>query len=235
MRDVRNVRGVSAKKLALLGTLSIGIALAASSFGHGQDEKIIPAWHKAGPGTVAYLGDDGGGVDTLTVCDTADRYREWLQSESPPGCQTFQNGLRAVIEVLIFDPVQDTLPNLGGRRIAKIHIPSRGFIGYVNLDGLHPIIPPNTVIMFKEDDRVPYDLYSHGDTRIKDHVEMKGPFKAKLIQYDPSSDTNWDLHVTILDGENAGKSGWMLSFGAMAEDGRMLDQFSNAYVIDGSD
>ena len=38
-------------------------------------EKDVPAWHKADPGTHAFLGDDGGGADTATVCATADNYR----------------------------------------------------------------------------------------------------------------------------------------------------------------
>jgi hypothetical protein len=42
-------------------------------------DNTVPSWRKALLGTRdAYLGDDGGGVNTATVCDTADRYRDWL-------------------------------------------------------------------------------------------------------------------------------------------------------------
>lgn len=63
------------------------------------DENKVPAWKKALPGTHAFLGDDGGQTNTATVCDTADRYRDWLKMESAPGCQAFQHGLEIVIEV----------------------------------------------------------------------------------------------------------------------------------------
>jgi hypothetical protein len=56
-------------------------------------------------GTHAFLGDDGGGVNTATECDTADRFRDWLNMESAPGCQTFQQDLPIVIESYCWTPL----------------------------------------------------------------------------------------------------------------------------------
>jgi hypothetical protein len=145
------LRGVA---IAAALTLAIAVAILVAATAHAEAaQKSIPAWHKAIPGSAAFLGDDGGGVDTLTVCDTADRYRDWLDENSPPGCQTFQHGLRAIVEVIIFDPARDIVKTGSdnvGFPIAKIHIPLRNFVGYVHLDALHPVVPPNTVINFEK-------------------------------------------------------------------------------------
>jgi hypothetical protein len=136
-----------------LGIIALAAASMMSCGPVEAAQKSIPAWHKAIPGSAAFLGDDGGGVDTLTVCDTADRYRDWLDENSPPGCQTFQHGLRAIVEVIIFDPARDIVKTGSdnvGFPIAKIHIPLRNFVGYVHLDALHPVVPPNTVINFEK-------------------------------------------------------------------------------------
>ena len=106
-------------------------------------DKDAPAWKKAAPGTHAFLGDDGGGVNTVTVCDTADGFRDWLKYEHPRGCQTFQHDLPAIIEVVTFDPVEDEQGTVG-LPIAKVHVPSKGFVGYLHLLTLHPLIPSGT-------------------------------------------------------------------------------------------
>jgi hypothetical protein len=221
-----------------LGTIALAAASMMSCGPVEADQKSIPAWHKAVPGSAAFLGDDGGGVDTLTVCDTADRYRDWLDENSPPGCQTFQHGLRAVVEVIIFDPVRDVVKSGSdnvGVTIAKIHIPSRNFVGYVHLDALHPVVPPNTMIHFdRKEENKTYQLHSHSKMENDDFIEIHGPFSAKIVNYDPASDDEWDLQLIVLDGEQVGKSGWMLAFeGAKAEDDISIEMFSNAYVYQG--
>jgi hypothetical protein len=128
------------------------LGLAASAL---AAEKDVPAWHKADPGTHAFLGDDGGGVDTATVCDTADRYRDWLDrldDQHSPGCRTFQHDLPVVIAIVTFDPAKDVVhfhDGDVGLPIAKVRIPSKGFVGYIRLDELHPIIPAGTIIHFR--------------------------------------------------------------------------------------
>jgi hypothetical protein len=54
-----------------IATVSAIITFA--SIGYAAEAEV-PAWKKATPGTHAFLGDDGGGVNTATVCDTADRW-----------------------------------------------------------------------------------------------------------------------------------------------------------------
>ncbi len=134
-----------------------------------DDKTEVPTWKKASPGTSAFLGDDGGGVNTLTVCDTADHFRDWLEYEHPAGCQTFQAGLRATIEVVVFDPVRDALrtsSEIISKPLVKIHIPARKFIGYVQLLGLHPIVPPGTIIYGKpshNEDTIHIQAVSYSD------------------------------------------------------------------------
>jgi hypothetical protein len=195
-------------------------------------------WHKADPGTPAFLGDDGGGVDTATVCDTVDRYREWREGGSPAGCQTFQHDLPVVVEVVIFDYTRDSV-NQGkeqvGLPIAKIHIPSQKFVGYKELDALHPVIPPGTVINIKPSENIRPKLYLNEYVSDRSNfIEIDQQSRAKVIRYDPSSDTRWDLQVTILDGPHTGKNGWMLAgIHQETDDGLLLGMFSNAVIYPG--
>lgn len=86
-------------------------------------EAAVPEWKQATPGAHAYLGDDGGGVDTATVCNTADRYRDWLQYEHPSGCQTFQHDLPVVIEVVTLDPAVTLQDNIIGQSQRYTYLP----------------------------------------------------------------------------------------------------------------
>ena len=172
----------------------------------------------------------------MTVCDTADRYRDWLNSEHPPGCQTFQHDLPAIIEVVIFDPVQDTvkMPEPVALPLVKVHIPSGNIIGYLQLLCLHPVIPSGTVVHFKKIGNKSIQLFSISkinSSKIKG-LDLGDEVSAKVIEYNPSSDDDWDLNVTIRDGKYAGRSGWMLSSDAKGEDGTPIDQFSEAVISD---
>ena len=208
----------------IIASVSAGAVVAwGSSFAAEQSGL---SWKKAVPGAQAYLGDDGGGVNTVTVCKTADRYRDWLEGEHPLGCQTFQHDLASVIEVVTYDPVVDRRGDVG-LPIAKVHIPSRQFVGYLQLLGLHPFVPPRTVIQFKKIGNESFELFPN--QRIGG-VDLGNEVRAKVIKYDPSADDNWDLQVTILDGPDAGQSGWMLSSGALSEDGKPMDQFEGAVI-----
>jgi hypothetical protein len=229
---------MSASRLPSVKFLFIALFLTGSNFiaNAVEADNDAPLWKKAVPGAEAYLGDDGGGVDTITVCDTVDRYRNWLNQEHPSGCQTFQSGLRATIEVVIFDPVKDVIrtpTQMIGYRLAKVHIPARNFIGYLRLDGLHPLIPAGTIVHGKRTGNEKLSLYS-GPT-IKNHddgLNLGDEFSAKVITYDPTKDDQWDLHVLLLDGKYAGKSGWMLGDFLVDSRGELVDQFSKAVVYD---
>ena len=59
---------------------------------------------------------------------------------------------------------------------------------------------------------------------------QRGEFSAKVIKFDPTKGDQWDLQVTILDGLNAGKSGWMLSDFLEDSRGELVNQFSKATV-----
>jgi len=198
-------------------------------------ETDIPSWKNAAAGAQAFLGDDGGGVNTVTVCDTVDRFRDWLNSEHPPGCQTFQHDLSAIIEVVIFDPVHDTVkePDPIGLPLVKVHIPSRNFTGYLRLLALHPVIPSGTLVHFKKTGNENFELFATskiGSGKDEKGLDLGDHVSAKVIKYDPSKDDDWDFNVTILDGKYAGHSGWMLSSGADGDDGTPIDQFFQAVI-----
>jgi hypothetical protein len=72
-------------------------------------------------------------------------------------------------------------------------------------------------------------LYSGATIRDDDKgLDLGQEFSAKVIKFDPTKRNEWDLQVMILDGLNAGKSGWMLS--DFLEDSReeLVNQFSKA-------
>lgn len=205
----------------------LGIVSLASSA-----ESDIPAWKRPAPGTHAFLGDDGGGVNTVTVCETADLFRDWLNYEHPRGCQTFRHDLRVVIEVVTFDPVEDVHGTVG-LPIVKVHIPSRGFIGYLQLLTLHPVVPVGTTIHFKRTGNETIELHAKSAINNDTGIDLGDHVSARIISYDPSKDDDWDMHVTIIDGKYAGQSGWMLSSGAEGDDGIPIDQFSRAAIDTG--
>jgi hypothetical protein len=184
------------------------------------------------PGTQAFLGDDGGGVNTATVCDTADHYRDWLQYEHPSGCQTFQHDLPVVIEDVTLDPHRDEVAEEYYRPIVKVHIPSRNFIGYLTLDGLHPIIPPGTVVQYKKlgDESLLLFLSPKSPTNNEGGIDLGQSVSAKVLSYDPTNDDGFDLNLQIIDGPHAGKTGWMLASSADGQDGVPIDLFDKAVM-----
>ena len=207
------------------GSTAFVMALASAALG-----AEIPAWHKAAPGTEAFLGDDGGGSDTATVCDTVDHYRAWINDEDHPGwlnvgawtlrhnrsghlrCGSRQRGTR------------DEFLELG-TPIAKIKILTEGsaekVIGYTAVHELHPAIPQGTLVSRMGDDTL--RLY---DPNAKQAVNIQGPFTARLVKYDPTDDTEL---ITIVSGKDVGKSGWIRGI-LVAEDDHLVDRFSNAWI-----
>ncbi|WP_294537627.1 hypothetical protein [uncultured Rhodoblastus sp.] len=214
----------SAGRWLWVGAIAATITFTAIASG---SEKAAPVWKQPAPGTKAFLGDDGGGVNTATVCDTADRYRDWLKYEHPPGCQTFQHDLPVVIEVITYNPVEDNKGAMG-LPIAKVHIPTKNFVGYILLLSLHPLVPKGTIVNFKKIGNDTLRLFPTariGSIDAATGLDLGERCSASVISYDPSKDHERDLHVTILDGVHAGQSGWMSSFGAHGDDGTLVDQF----------
>jgi hypothetical protein len=193
------------------------------------DENKVPAWKKALPGTHAFLGDDGGQTNTATVCDTADRYRDWLKMESAPGCQAFQHGLEIVIEVVLLDPVKDTTGSTW-LPLAKINIPSRNFTGYTQLLGLHPKVPTGTRIHFTSTQGDSERLYKTADMDEKDSLDLGPEVSATVLSYDPTDEDKLALYVSINEGPHKGQKGWMLSFLEKTDDGEIMNQFEKAVI-----
>lgn len=195
------------------------------------DENKVPAWQKALPGTHAFLDNDGGGANTKTVCDTADRYRDWLKMESAPGCQAFQYGLEVVIEVVLLDAVKDTVGS-SWLPLVKINIPSRNFTGYCQLLGLHPKVPAGTRIHFSSSgaNTESFRLYKTADMDEKDSLELGTEVSATVLSYDPTAEDKLELYVSINDGPHEGRKGWMLSFLEETDDRQIMNQFDKAVI-----
>ncbi|MGD0106392.1 MAG: hypothetical protein ABSC06_20490 [Rhodopila sp.] len=88
---------------------SIVIGLAAALASGPAIARDAPAWQQPLPGTAAILGDDGGGEDHATVCDTIAHWRAWLAAPFPDaadGCARYPHGLSVVIEAVAFDQVR---------------------------------------------------------------------------------------------------------------------------------
>jgi hypothetical protein len=211
------------------GAITAAISVVASIAIGAEGE--APAWKKPAAGPHAFLGDDGGGVDTATVCGTLDHYRDWLRLEHPSDCQTFQHGLPVVIEVVTHDPVTDAVGDYY-QPIAKILIPSRNFTGYVQLLGLHPDIPKGTIVHYKRNRGFNgLLLYPAAKSSSKDGaLDLGEQATAKVISYDPTNYDNWELHLEIIDGPRAGATGWMPAFGAVGDDDIFIDQFEGAQI-----
>ena len=192
-------------------------------------ESQVPTWKKGMPGTHAFLGDDGGGVNTATVCNTADRYRNWLKSESPPGCQTFQHDLEVVIEIVLLDSVKDTVTSMW-LPLVKINIPSRNFTGYLTLLSLHPKVPAGTKVHFTSTNDGSERLYKTADMDEKDSVVLEPEVSATVLSYDPTDDDKLELYVSIDDGPHKGEKGWMLSLLGSTDDGGPIEQFDKAVI-----
>lgn len=198
---------------SLAAAISLASTAACAESGH-------LAWKMADPGTPAFLGSDGTGVNTVTVCNTSDHYRDWLNHRGSDGCQDFQHDLRAVIEVVLRNNIEDTTP------LVKVNIPSRNFTGYLELFSLHPVIPSGTILHFKSayvpssGDPADVSLYPQPNDEPENGIDAGKEVSAKLIEYDPAKSlvvslTSPDMHVTLLDGPHAGESGWMNSLGVV--------------------
>jgi hypothetical protein len=112
----------------------------------------------------------------------------------------------------------------------KINIPSRNFSGYCHLDMLHPEVPVGTIIHFSTDDKSSVKLYKNADANDEDGLELGTDVTATVLFYDPTDENKWDLYVSINDGPNKGKKGWMLSFLEKTSDGQLMNQFDQAAI-----
>jgi hypothetical protein len=189
----------------------------------------VPIWKKPLPGTHAFLGDDGGSVNTKTVCDTADRYRDWLKMESAPGCQTFQHDLQIVIEVVLLDAAKDTVGSTW-LPLVKFNISSRRFTGYSQLLGIHPVVPVGTKIHFTRVGNETFKLYASANADKNESLDLGDKVSATVLAYNPTPDDKYELYVRVDDGPYTGKKGWTLSLGATTDDGSPMDQFDKAVI-----
>jgi hypothetical protein len=130
---------------------SQGRSAATSSPAPAQTSQSTPprpdsySWMQPTQRRAAYLGDDGGGSSTGTVCDSSDEYLAWLNSNSSSGCNHYNHGIPVVIDKTISESSQHTLP------LVRIHAADSSWSGYTELLTLRPAIPKGTVIYFKRE------------------------------------------------------------------------------------
>jgi hypothetical protein len=185
------------------------------------------AWMQPTPGRAALLGDNGGGASTATICDSADHYRDWLDSNSLSGCTQQIHGARVVIEQLVFDSAKDTAGEYK-MPLAQIRSVDGSWRGYTQLQGLHPLIPKGTVVHFSRHENSTLRLDSSQQT--DDGPDLGDNVTARIERYDPTS-AGADLYVTIVDGAFAGRSGWMYSLYADENAGANITGFVDAVSV----
>lgn len=222
-----NVRIWSRPTVGLIIALTLALPCSRSA----ADGDHVPIWRKPLPGTAAFLGDDGGGEEMATICDTAAHFREWIDSGQPPGCKQFSRGLPVVIEGVVHDPAKDTAPgSTNWYPLVKIKIPSKRFVGYLQLlGGIHPVIPEGTRVHFTKIGYAPLQLAPSQHAAPDSGPDLGEQVTAKVLQYDPSTGDR-DIYVTIMDGVFAGQSGWMFAFEADGADGQSINIFAEALL-----
>jgi hypothetical protein len=143
--------------------------------------------------------------------------------ESAPGCHAFQHGLKVVIEVVMLDAIRDSVGSIW-QPLVKIKIPARNFTGYCRLEMLHPEVPTGTIIHFAA---VGNDnsnrLYKTAEADEKESIELGAEVSATVLSYDPTDEDKLELYVSISEGPNKGKKGWMLSMFEKTSDGQLMN------------
>jgi hypothetical protein len=211
-------------RAAVIATLTYSWAIA--------DSSDVPAWNEPLPGTAAFLGDDGGGANTATVCDSDAHFEEWVNGGSPPGCVSFPRGLGVIIEGIVLDPPGTSPTDTTIYPLVRIRIPSEDFTGYVQLlGGIHPMIPGGTIIHLQQSGSGTLELASSQDADEDSGLNLGDHATAEVLRYDPSTEYR-NLYVKILDGNSAGSRGWVFTLDGNGADGDPLDAFAGA-VIDG--
>jgi hypothetical protein len=191
-----------------------------------------PAWRKPTPGSSAFLGDDGGDTSTKTVCDTADHYRRWINSENTRGCRAVARGTRATILAVEYDQPRDL-----GLPIAKIKILEKGWVGYSALLGLYPAIPRGAPIHLRHEGGGTLRLAETADAELEAGLDLGDNVNlaATVLKYVPSSRFDRDLFVTITEGEYSGRRGWVFSdFDTLTEDGSPTSDFAGSIINNAS-
>jgi hypothetical protein len=207
-----------------LAIAAAGMAISLFPSPSNGDSKHLP-WKEPLPGTPAVLGDDGGGVDTATVCDTPEKFNQWLDTGSGvAGCHSLPHGLPIILGSMLDSAQPDAIVN--SYPLVKIIIPSRhNYAGYVQLFGqTHPNIPKETVVHYRREGNATLRLAPSRDSNLDAGPDLGEAVTATILQYDAASD-GMDLYVEINDGPFAGRKGWMLSLGAESEDGEPADMF----------
>jgi len=179
------------------------------------------AWKEALPGTAATLGDDGGGGDLATVCDTEHHAKAVDGRKRIAGCRTFKHGRHVTIE-----QVPDETSGF-----VKIEISSNGFVGFVRLAEIYPIVPLGTIMHLKQQGDASLMLAPSYAADLDSGINLGQQATAKVVRFEPTYSGNRQFYVTILDGKYAGSSGWVFDLYVNGDDGEPLDMFSTKTAL----
>ena len=193
---------ISLRSVALFLASSIAIVSSRASA-----QSNLPGWMVPSPGTAGFLGTSGG--NGVTVCDTAEHFRGWLNDLRTSGCKKFTGGESAIIKGLVFDPAQDNIPGSKiGEPLARVYIPSKKFTGYLLLMGeITPAIPAGTIIHLKRTGTLRLAPSQNADLGVG--IQLGKQATVRVIRYAPSDAR--DLYVIVVGGPNNGKHGWIFS------------------------
>ena len=166
-------------------------------------QEQAPIWRQARPGASAFLRGNA-------ICDTEGHLLDWESARSEVGCHPSEAGMRATIEVIFDTPLFYSV---------GIYIWSQKLAAYTLLTNLQPVIPEGTILRGVVSD--PKDEISGcgrlfpkakvpeiGTPAAKENLNPGGAFLAKVIEHDRSHQDEFPLHITIVDGEFDGQTGW---------------------------
>lgn len=180
----------------------------------------VPAWRNPLPGTAGFLGTDGGGSDTATVCDSIQHWHEWLDAPFPEavdGCSNLPMGLPVVIRGLASDEDSATAKSTTTvQPLVEISIPSKGVDGWVPLlGGVRPVVPTGTAGYFKQEGNEILRLAPAQDSNDDVGSLLGATGSLTVLRYDPKTDAR-SLYVKITSGLASGQSGWIDGLGVSA-------------------
>jgi hypothetical protein len=209
MRELEIGKLVLTTALFLFGATATCIA---------QQEEA-PIWRQARPGASAFLRENA-------ICDTEGHLLGWESARSQVGCHPSQSGMRATIEAIFDTPLF---------YYVRINISSQKLVAYTLLTNLQPIIPPGKILLgvaSDDPDSSCGKLFPRAKApeirspAAKENLNLGGAFLAKVIEHDRSHQDDFPLHITIVDGEFDGRTGW-------ADDGCFNDtQGADATLFD---
>lgn len=194
-------------------TLALVLAVAGCAFNNAPDNDgpfaihtlPIPDWSRLHVGMKVYLSEDGLGPDkTQAVCESVRDFRRALHRQKAH-CTYHRYGTEADVTSIIPSQIQDWYYPVP---LVTLTALNRTWKGITSVLSLQPDIPAGAVLMMTQ------KQYPIGLAPCRTSCATWGPdigthIRVKVLKYDPVTYDGTPLYVKVLDGEYAGKTGWV--------------------------